>query len=187
VLAVPALGQVQGELAAAVAGGAGGDGDQVAADGGRAGPGVAAAGQDAGGAQEVVGDGGDGQPGGVRQTSSPLLTALTYALTFLPPLVTAPLLVSLADRHPRRTVLVVTDLCRAALVGVMAIPVVPLAGIVPLLIAMVLVAGSLEVTASDGEVRLFRPGDAVLVEDTAGQGHATRSVNGEVIVAVVQG
>jgi hypothetical protein len=52
---------------------------------------------------------------------------------------------------------------------------------------MVLVAGSLEVTASDGEVRLFRPGDAVLVEDTAGQGHATRSVNGEAIVAVVQG
>jgi hypothetical protein len=51
---------------------------------------------------------------------------------------------------------------------------------------MVLVAGTLEVTASDGEVRLFRPGDAVLVEDTVGHGHATRSVNGEAIVAVVQ-
>ena len=33
VLAVPAFGQVQGEVAAAVPGGAGGDGDQVAADG----------------------------------------------------------------------------------------------------------------------------------------------------------
>ena len=33
VLAVPSLGQVQGDVAAAVAGGAGGDGDQVAADG----------------------------------------------------------------------------------------------------------------------------------------------------------
>ena len=32
-LAVPAFGQVEGEVAAAVAGGAGGDGDQVAADG----------------------------------------------------------------------------------------------------------------------------------------------------------
>ena len=64
-LAVPALGQVQGEAAAAVAGGAGGDGDQVAADGGGAGPGVAAAGEGAGGADQVVGDGGDGQPGGV--------------------------------------------------------------------------------------------------------------------------
>jgi hypothetical protein len=72
-----------------------------------------------------------------RQTSSPLLTALTYALTFLPPLVTAPLLVGLADRYPRRTVLVVTDLCRASLVGVMAIPAVSLAGIAPLLVATV--------------------------------------------------
>ena len=33
VLAVPAFGQVQGDVAAAVPGGAGGDGDQVAADG----------------------------------------------------------------------------------------------------------------------------------------------------------
>ena len=43
VAAVPAFGQVQGELAAAVAGGPGGDGDQVAADGGGAGLRVAAA------------------------------------------------------------------------------------------------------------------------------------------------
>ena len=52
-------------LPAAVARGAGGDGDQVAADGGRAGPGVAAAGEGTGGAEQVAGDGGDGQPGGV--------------------------------------------------------------------------------------------------------------------------
>jgi hypothetical protein len=37
----------------------------VAADGGGAGPGVAAAGEGAGGAHDVVRDGGDGQPGGV--------------------------------------------------------------------------------------------------------------------------
>jgi hypothetical protein len=65
VLTVPAFGQVQGEAAPAVAGGAAGDGDQVAADGGRAGPGVGAAGERAGGPDQVVGDGGDGQPGGV--------------------------------------------------------------------------------------------------------------------------
>ncbi len=64
-LAVPAFGQVQGEAASAVAGGAGGDGDQVAADGGRAGSGVAAAGERAGGPGQVVRDGRDGQPGGV--------------------------------------------------------------------------------------------------------------------------
>jgi hypothetical protein len=51
---------------------------------------------------------------------------------------------------------------------------------------MVLVNGELEVTASDGEVRRFRPGDAVVVEDTFGKGHATRSVDGESVVAVVQ-
>ena len=65
VLAVPAFGQVQGEAAAAVADGPGGDGDQVAADRDGAGPAVAAAGQGAGGAQEVARDGGDGEPGGV--------------------------------------------------------------------------------------------------------------------------
>ena len=39
-MVVPAFGQVQGEVAAAVAGGAGRDVDEVAADGGAAGPGV---------------------------------------------------------------------------------------------------------------------------------------------------
>jgi len=57
---VPAFGQVQGEALAAVAGGADGDGDQVAADGGRAGLRVPAPGQGAGGAGQVVRDGGDG-------------------------------------------------------------------------------------------------------------------------------
>jgi hypothetical protein len=59
-LAVPAFGQVEREAVPAVAGGAGGDGDQVAADGGRAGFRVAAAGQGAGRPGQVMGDGGDG-------------------------------------------------------------------------------------------------------------------------------
>src|SRR6266850_2254199 len=50
---VPAFGQVQGEVAAAVAGGAGRDVDEVAAYGGAAGPGVGAAGESASGAQQV--------------------------------------------------------------------------------------------------------------------------------------
>jgi hypothetical protein len=64
-LAVPAFGQVEGEPVPAVAGGPGGDGDQVAADGGGPGLRVPAAGQGPGGAQEVLRDGGDGEPGGV--------------------------------------------------------------------------------------------------------------------------
>jgi len=63
--AVPVFGQVQGEVAVAVAGGAGGDVDQVAADGGAAGFGVGEAGQGPGGAQQVVADGGQREPGRV--------------------------------------------------------------------------------------------------------------------------
>jgi len=44
------------------------------------------------------------------QTASAILTALAYALTLLPPLLTAPFLAGLADRHSRRAVRVVTDL-----------------------------------------------------------------------------
>jgi Major Facilitator Superfamily len=71
------------------------------------------------------------------RTSSALLTALTYSLTFLPPLVTAPLLSGLADRHPRRSVLVLTDLYRATLVAVMAIPTLPMGAVAVLLLAIV--------------------------------------------------
>ncbi|GAA3431271.1 MFS transporter [Kutzneria kofuensis] len=56
------------------------------------------------------------------RTRSPALTALTYALTFLPDLVGGPLLAGIADRHPRRTVMIVADVLRAVLVAVMALP-----------------------------------------------------------------
>jgi hypothetical protein len=65
VLAVPAFGQVGGEVPAAVPGDPGGDVDEVAAQGGAAGFGVGEAGQGAGGAQQVVADRGAGEPGGV--------------------------------------------------------------------------------------------------------------------------
>jgi hypothetical protein len=63
---VPAFGQVQGEVAAAVAGGARGDVDEVAAQRGAAGLGAGEAGQGAGGAQQVATDGREGKPGRVR-------------------------------------------------------------------------------------------------------------------------
>ena len=56
---------MQGEVPAAVAGGAGGDVDQVAAQGDSPGPGAGEAGQRSGGAQQVVADRGAGQPGRV--------------------------------------------------------------------------------------------------------------------------
>ena len=74
------------------------------------------------------------------RTASAGLAALTYALSFLPDLVGGAMLGHLADRHPRRTVMVVTDLARAALVAVMAVPVVPLPAQVALLVAVQLFA-----------------------------------------------
>jgi diguanylate cyclase (GGDEF)-like protein len=60
------------------------------------------------------------------RTSSASLTALTYALTFVPAILGGLLLSGLADRFPRRRVLVVTDLVRAVLAGAMAVPGLPL-------------------------------------------------------------
>src|SRR5882757_5644126 len=55
------------------------------------------------------------------------------ALTLLPPLISGPLLAGLADRLPRRTLMVATDTVSAVLVAVMAVPGMPLrAMIVPL-------------------------------------------------------
>ena len=42
-----------------------------------------------------------------------------------------------------------------------------------------LLAGTVEVTVSDGETRRFAPGTIVLLEDTTGKGHQTRIVGDE--------
>ncbi|MDQ0789273.1 MFS transporter [Streptomyces sp. B3I8] len=55
-------------------------------------------------------------------TGSPLLSALTFALGFLPYLVGGTLFAGVADRFPARRVLVVCDLVCAACVAVMAVP-----------------------------------------------------------------
>ncbi len=60
------------------------------------------------------------------RTASTGLTALTYALTFLPDLVGGPVLSGLADRFARRNVMVAADVVRAALLVLMAVPGVPL-------------------------------------------------------------
>src|SRR5690349_15694853 len=61
-----------------------------------------------------------------QQTSSAVVTALTYALTFAPAVLGGALLSGLADRFPRRGVLVATDLLRAGLAAGMAVPHLPL-------------------------------------------------------------
>ncbi|TCO32913.1 putative MFS family arabinose efflux permease [Kribbella steppae] len=70
------------------------------------------------------------------RTNSAGLTALTYALTYVPDLLFGPLLAGFADRYPRRTVMIVTDLARAVLVAAMAIQALPLLVVVLLLLAL---------------------------------------------------
>jgi MFS family permease len=56
------------------------------------------------------------------RTHSAALAAVTFALTLLPDLIAGPLLSPLADRYPRRTVMVVCSVGQAVLAAVMAIP-----------------------------------------------------------------
>lgn len=60
-----------------------------------------------------------------NETNSAALTGLVYALTFAPSFLGGIFLSGLADRFPRREVILVTDLLRAALVGLVAIPGMP--------------------------------------------------------------
>jgi len=71
----------------------------------------------------------------LERTGSAAASALTYAVTFLPQLLAGPALAGLADRFPRRNVMVAADLLRAALVAVAALPALP----VPALLALVVV------------------------------------------------
>ena len=73
------------------------------------------------------------------ETGSEALMGVTFALTVLPDLVGGPLLAGLADRYPRRAVMVATDLTRAVLLLVMAIPGMPLLALWALLFVVRLI------------------------------------------------
>ncbi|WP_189451379.1 MFS transporter [Streptomyces abikoensis] len=67
-----------------------------------------------------------------RLTGSPLLSALTFALGFLPYVLGGTLLAGIADRRPARRVLVTCDLLCAAGAVVMALPGTPVAALLAL-------------------------------------------------------
>lgn len=72
------------------------------------------------------------------ETGSPFLTALVYAVTYLPWLIGGPLLGGLADRYPRRAVMVTCQLASAALVALMVVPGLPLTVLTALLFLVIL-------------------------------------------------
>lgn len=60
------------------------------------------------------------------RSNSPLLAALAFAALYLPWIIGGPILSPLADRRPRRAVMVTCDVIRAVAVGAMALPGLPL-------------------------------------------------------------
>jgi MFS family permease len=100
------------------------------------------------------------------RTGSAVWAAVAYALTFLPALLGGVLLSGLADRYRRREVMIVSDVARAVLVAVMAIPDLPLWALCAVLVAVVLLGsphaaaqGALYPEILRGE--LYEPGLAV--------------------------
>ncbi|MFB8024665.1 MFS transporter [Streptomyces sp. NPDC056465] len=110
-----------------------------------------------------------------ERTESAGWTAATYALTTLPALLSGVFLTGLADRFPRRTVMIGCDLVRAVLVGLMALPGTPL----PLLAGLLVLAQLCEAPfgASQGALmpsvlgdRLYERGQrAIVITHQAGQ------------------
>ncbi len=79
-----------------------------------------------------------------QRTGSPLLSALTFALSFLPWVVGGPVLATIADRYPRHRVLIASDVARALLVAAMAVPGMPLGLLLALLLLVSLLAPPFE-------------------------------------------
>ncbi len=73
------------------------------------------------------------------RTRSPLLAAVTFVGSIVPTFVGGVTLAWLADRYPRRRVMIACDLARAVLVLVMAIPGMPIAAMVALLFVVTFV------------------------------------------------
>lgn len=92
------------------------------------------------------------------RTGSAAWAAATYALTFLPAILGGVLLGGLADRYARRAVLVAADVGRAVLVGVMAVPGLPLPALCALLVVVVLL-GAPHTAARGALLPELLPGD----------------------------
>ncbi len=83
-----------------------------------------------------------------QRTNSALLSAVTFAISYLPWLLGGPVLASLADRFPRHRVLIASDVTRALLVALMAVPGVPMPVLLGLLLAVSLCAPPFEAARS---------------------------------------
>lgn len=122
-----------------------------------------------------------------ERTGSAPATAATYAATLLPAILGGLLLSRLGDRLPRRVVMVACDLLRAACFGCMAIPGLPLAPVIGLVVfavafGPVFSAAQVSLLASHLSPERFRAGNGLRM--VAAQGAQVGGfVSGGVIVA----
>ena len=75
-----------------------------------------------------------------QQTGSSLLAAITFAASVVPVFVGGFTLAGLADRWPRRRVMMACDLSSALLIGLMALPAAPIAARVSLLVLVTMIS-----------------------------------------------
>lgn len=101
-----------------------------------------------------------------NETKSTALLGITFALTSLPDLVGGPLLAGLADRFPRRAVMVASDVGRAILLLVMAIPGQPLLALWVLLFVIRLLDAPF-LSAYHATMSVVLPGKQQLVKGSA--------------------
>ena len=73
-----------------------------------------------------------------RETGSVALSAAAFAVSYLPWLIGGPLLATVAERHRYRQVMVTADLVRMVLVGLVALPGLPVWAVLALLFATTL-------------------------------------------------
>ncbi|MFE2143181.1 MFS transporter, partial [Streptomyces sp. NPDC059456] len=98
-----------------------------------------------------------------RATGSPLMSALTFALGFLPYALGGTLLAGIADRRPARRVLVGCDLVCAACAAAMVLPGTPVAGLLVLRCAMAFVAPLFQGTRNASLADILGPGDVFVL------------------------
>ncbi|WP_107047309.1 MFS transporter [Streptomyces sp. NRRL F-2664] len=98
-----------------------------------------------------------------RLTGSPLLSALTFALGFLPYALGGTLLAGIADRHPARRVLVTCDLVCAACAAAMVLPGTPVAALLVLRCAMAFVAPLFQGTRNASLPDILGTGEAYVL------------------------
>ncbi|MFE0675501.1 MFS transporter [Streptomyces sp. NPDC058867] len=96
-------------------------------------------------------------------TGSPLLSALTFAMGFLPYLIGGTLLSGIADRYPVRRVLVLCDLVCAGCAALMAAPGTPVAALLALRCVIAVVAPVFSGTRTATLAEILGDGDLLVL------------------------